>query len=920
MLALPAAASASTYTVNSTGDQEDEEVGENGCKTSVNTCTLRAAIEELNYSAEAGVIKFSASFNGQVADTIALASELPAIEETVHINGDGTSQCATEAGVSGPCVGISGPAAGSALFVEAPEVEVEGLAVTGAKFGINVSGAESFKASDNWLGVKLDGKAGGNTAAGLLLAPESSEATIGGTKSPARNVFAYNAGDGLDILGAEFAVVQGNYFGVKPDGSTQAANGKDVEVTDSAGGFEATGNEIGATITGSALTTAACDSGCNVISGATSSGVDLQGNGVGQNEKPATGQTTVNGNSIGLNAAGTAVVGNGTFDVFAGAAGEAMIGGPFAGDANYIAGGEYGVYNEEGEGFQARNNVIGFNAVGAEVTPPSQAGVFAYSLGVAEPPVVSQNRIRMASGIGVEQRFGGALIAENSIEGGLDGVLAAGSSGAENWIEGNLIEGASANGILVESDLNQILGNEVLGSGGAGVRIKHAGPPFISPTTENVVGGDTPATENLISASGGDAIEIIDLEETENGVARNRGSGNAGSFIDLVATEPGTEPNGPNEGIKPPVIASAKLSGASGSGAQAGAKVRVFRKTTASPGEIASFLGEATADGSGNWSVTYAAAIPGETQIAATQTDAARGTSELAFAKTEPPPNTGGGSGDGGSGGGEKGPGKDELRPKRRSSRGRRRKTHATTAKFKFSSSEAGSTFQCKLDGKPFKACRSPKTYKKLKPGKHVFKVRAIDAAGNVDPSPGEEEVQDPRLGRLPGGRRGALGRRLADPDRDRHDRDLGVDAGAAGEDRAVGDPDAVDAAQAAFGVDRMAGRVRAGGGAAGGVEGGEAQAADVEPLHRRLDLGLAAAPGARRRPARPPWRRRRASPAPSPRSRSTRRRFVVLGEAVGDQRRSASRRPGRRARRRSSRPASPCWRHASRRLSRWVP
>ena len=57
-------------------------------------------------------------------------------------------------------------------------------------------------------------------------------------------------------------------------------------------------------------------------------------------------------------------------------------------------------------------------------------------------------------------------------------------------------------------------------------------------------------------------------------------------------------------------------------------------------------------------------------------------------------------------------------------------------AKFKFTSTEAGSTFQCKLDRKPFKPCRSPKKYKGLKPGKHVFKVRATDAAGNTDPSP----------------------------------------------------------------------------------------------------------------------------------------------------------------------------------------
>jgi len=57
------------------------------------------------------------------------------------------------------------------------------------------------------------------------------------------------------------------------------------------------------------------------------------------------------------------------------------------------------------------------------------------------------------------------------------------------------------------------------------------------------------------------------------------------------------------------------------------------------------------------------------------------------------------------------------------------------TAKFWFSSSEAGG-FLCRLDKAPFKPCGSPRTYKRLKSGKHTFKVKAVDAAGNVDPTP----------------------------------------------------------------------------------------------------------------------------------------------------------------------------------------
>ncbi len=57
-------------------------------------------------------------------------------------------------------------------------------------------------------------------------------------------------------------------------------------------------------------------------------------------------------------------------------------------------------------------------------------------------------------------------------------------------------------------------------------------------------------------------------------------------------------------------------------------------------------------------------------------------------------------------------------------------------ATFRFASSEPGSRFLCKLDGGKFRACASPKTYKRLAPGAHTFRVKARDRAGNVDASP----------------------------------------------------------------------------------------------------------------------------------------------------------------------------------------
>lgn len=59
---------------------------------------------------------------------------------------------------------------------------------------------------------------------------------------------------------------------------------------------------------------------------------------------------------------------------------------------------------------------------------------------------------------------------------------------------------------------------------------------------------------------------------------------------------------------------------------------------------------------------------------------------------------------------------------------------HAVT--FRFRGSGPGPlNFECKLDKRRFTSCRSPKSYRHLKAGRHRFRVRAVDAAG-VDPSP----------------------------------------------------------------------------------------------------------------------------------------------------------------------------------------
>jgi peptidoglycan/xylan/chitin deacetylase (PgdA/CDA1 family) len=61
--------------------------------------------------------------------------------------------------------------------------------------------------------------------------------------------------------------------------------------------------------------------------------------------------------------------------------------------------------------------------------------------------------------------------------------------------------------------------------------------------------------------------------------------------------------------------------------------------------------------------------------------------------------------------------------------------TSSSTARFTFTASEPGATFECRLDGSSWSACTSPKTYS-VSRKTHTFSVRAKDAAGNVDASP----------------------------------------------------------------------------------------------------------------------------------------------------------------------------------------
>ena len=62
--------------------------------------------------------------------------------------------------------------------------------------------------------------------------------------------------------------------------------------------------------------------------------------------------------------------------------------------------------------------------------------------------------------------------------------------------------------------------------------------------------------------------------------------------------------------------------------------------------------------------------------------------------------------------------------------------TSDSTPTFGLAADEAGSTFQCRIDGSAFAPCTTPFTTIPLADGTHVLDVVATDVASNADPSP----------------------------------------------------------------------------------------------------------------------------------------------------------------------------------------
>jgi hypothetical protein len=383
---------------------------------------------------------------------------------------------------------------GAGIFISnAPNTTIGGLTLIGT--GLNernvISGnnnngqifvtgitATGTRIKGNYIGLNATGDAIVNSGAipiGITI--DTSGNTIGGPAVGDGNVISGNSiGIRFNQQGASSNVVQGNFIGTDKTGTIDLGNtGDGIQV------IRGQNNLIGG------LTPAAR----NVISG-NGSGIIITGDSV----NPAEG-TRIQGNYIGTNAAGTAVISMVTGILIAGTK-DAAIGGTAPGAGNLISGCTSSAISITGTpttGTVVQGNLIGTNAAGTATLGNPGYGIFINATGgvtIGGATAGARNVIVANAQNGIALGGGG----NNVVKGNLIGTNATGTA---NWRN-------DLSGILISSD-------------------------------NNVIGGLLPGEGNVIAFNGVNTnhtgIQILDGGATGNQIRGNSIYSNAGLGIDL---------------------------------------------------------------------------------------------------------------------------------------------------------------------------------------------------------------------------------------------------------------------------------------------------------------------------------------------------------------------------------------------------
>ena len=421
-LASGPAYASTTFYVNSVADHADANLGVPACDTGYVVerdgggqeaeCTLRAAMEQANYTPGADTVKFAIPGGG--VKTIAPASDLPRIAEALTVDGytqPGASPNTKAVGSDAVLkIELRGPGNGHGLVVDASNSTVRGLVINSSGEGIRItgSGATGNRVEGNYLGTDPSGTQKlGNGDYGVTIggAPNN---TIGGTTPGARNLISGNLGGvGIEGNGATGNKVTGNYIGTDRNGTADLGNSSSGVLIEGA-----PGNTVGGTAAGMR----------NVISGNDAYGVQIQGGGAKGNE--------ISGNYVGTDRTGAAPLENSDGVLIDGAPNN-TVGGTTVGARNVISG----------------NDSEGVLIVGPDATGNKVAGNYV-GTGAAGQRVPGQND----TGITI-------VNAANNVVGGTE-------AGARNTISGNgtgvVILGVGATG-------NRVLSNSIFGNANLGI-------------------------------------------------------------------------------------------------------------------------------------------------------------------------------------------------------------------------------------------------------------------------------------------------------------------------------------------------------------------------------------------------------------------------------------------------------------------
>jgi hypothetical protein len=235
----------------------------------------------------------------------------------------------------------------------------------------------------------------------------------------------------------------------------------------------------------------------NLISGSENAGNNIYIG--GDSSKPVSGNM-IQGNYIGTNAAGTAILStNGSFTIEF--ASNTTIGGTSAGARNIISGNQSGIYLASTNSTLIQGNYIGTDATGTIALGNTQDGV----------------RLFNSSGNTIG---GSAAGARNLIAGNANhfGIELDGDSSTGNVIQGNYIG-------------TNVTGNAALGNG-SGIGLAHKSP------SNNKIGGTSPGEGNLVSGNLSVGISIDGIAPTNNIIQGNLVGTNAAGTAALPNGDP----------------------------------------------------------------------------------------------------------------------------------------------------------------------------------------------------------------------------------------------------------------------------------------------------------------------------------------------------------------------------------------------